>query len=159
MRRWIISDTHWGHSEIQKHCRRPANADELINTNWKAMIKPEDLVIHCGDVAFTFVKLKELLTSLPGRKVLVMGNHDAHTVTWYMDNGFDFACKALVLGNILFTHHPVEVLPVRCDFNIHGHLHNRLPKGTLVYPHCRLFSLEYTDYKPRIIDKFVRRGD
>jgi len=158
MRRWIISDTHFGHTALQAHCRRPADVDERIAANWKRLIAPEDMVIHCGDVAFTFVKLKELLDSLPGRKTLVRGNHDAHGLNWYMQNGFDYACDGLVMSRIYFTHHPQATLPQECDFNIHGHLHNTFPLGHRAYPHSRLFSLEYTDYSPRIIEKFVRKG-
>jgi len=27
-RRWVLSDSHLGHSAIQKHCRRPADVDK-----------------------------------------------------------------------------------------------------------------------------------
>jgi calcineurin-like phosphoesterase family protein len=158
MRRWVISDTHFGHTMLQKHCRRPADADERIITNWRRLIAPEDMVIHCGDVAFNFVNLKELLDSLPGRKILVRGNHDAHGLNWYMENGFEYACDGLVMSRIYFTHEPEAQLPTGCKFNIHGHLHISLPPGKQAYKHCRLFSLEYTDYQPRIIEKFVRKG-
>src|SRR5438309_1522310 len=106
MRRFIIGDTHWGHSMIQKHCRRPPDVDKLICRNWIRLVQEEDLVIHLGDVAFNFVKLKGLLDGLPGRKVLVLGNHDSHTITWYMANGFEFACDGLRMGQVYFSHRP-----------------------------------------------------
>jgi calcineurin-like phosphoesterase family protein len=115
------------------------------------------MVIHLGDVAFTHVNLPEFLASLPGRpKVLVRGNHDTHTVSWYLHAGFDFACDAFVQSRILFTHEPARVLPEGCEFNIHCHLHNTVPEGFRRYPHCRLFSLEYTNYEPRQVEKFLR---
>lgn len=159
MRRWLISDTHFGHTAIQKHCRRPPNVDEIIARNWKRLVAPEDMVIHLGDVAFTFVNLRELLGSLPGRKILVRGNHDAHTVSWYMENGFDFACDSLTLGGVLYTHIPIRRLPWRATLNIHGHLHNNVPEGARVWPRCRLFSLEYLNYEPRQIDSFLKYAE
>ena len=54
---------------------------EKIRHNWESLVKPEDIVIVAGDVSW---QLKynpsaldlEYLKSLPGRKVLVRGNHD-----------------------------------------------------------------------------------
>lgn len=159
MRRWIISDTHFGHSIIQKHCRRPSNVDEIIQRNWKQLIKPDDLVIHLGDVAFTFVNLKELMDSLPGRKILVLGNHDSKSVTAYMQLGFSFVCDALVMSRVYFTHKPVKIIPADCIYNIHGHLHNNVPYGYRAFPHCRLFGLEYEQYKPVQLEKFLHKQD
>ena len=67
IRRWVTGDTHFGHTNLQKHTRRPADVDELIVTAWRRLIRPEDLVIHLGDVAFGHVDLPELLSTLPGR--------------------------------------------------------------------------------------------
>lgn len=156
MRRWIISDTHRGHSEIQKHCRRPANVDEMVDRNWRQLVAPEDMVIHLGDVAFTFVNHKTWLDSLPGRKVLITGNHDAHTITWYMANGFDFACDGMMLGGVWYTHKPARKLPYGARVNVHGHCHNRWTRGVRVFPHCRLFALEYENYAPRKLESWLR---
>jgi calcineurin-like phosphoesterase family protein len=140
---------------IQKHCRRPSDVDVRIKRNWLSLVRPDDLVIHLGDVAFTFVPLKEWMEELPGRKILVRGNHDSHTVSWYMNNGFSFACDGLVLSGIYFTHRPVPILPENTSLNIHGHCHNRWPRGLRKYPHSRLFALEYEGYKPRILSSFL----
>ena len=158
IRRWVTGDTHFGHTNLQKHTRRPTDVDELIVTAWRRLIRPEDLVIHLGDVAFGHVDLPELLSTLPGRKVLVRGNHDAHTVSWYMNSGFDFASDAILLGGIFFTHEPAPVLPAGCEFNIHGHLHNNVPEAFRCSPHNRLFALEYTNYEPRQVEKFLKQS-
>lgn len=154
-RYWLIGDTHKGHSEIQKHTRRPSNVDSLVEHNWRQLVKPRDIVIHLGDVAFGFVNLKAWIDSLPGTKVLVIGNHDPKSVSWYMRNGFAFACDGIVLGGVYYTHRPSKHLPEGARLNVHGHCHNRWPRGLRYYEHSRLFALEYENYSPRIISKFL----
>jgi calcineurin-like phosphoesterase family protein len=159
MRRWIISDTHFGHSELQAHERRPADVDARIAGAWNRIIKPEDLVIHIGDVAFNFVRLKDFLDSLPGKKILVRGNHDSKSVTYYMSNGFDFACDGITISRVYFSHKPSPTLPKDAEYNIHGHFHKRFPENHREFPHCRLFSLEYTNYEPRLLEKFLQHSN
>lgn len=158
LRRWVISDTHWGHSAIIKHTRRPADVDDRIIKACKRLILPTDLVIHIGDVCFNNYPLAELMKTLPGRWVLVRGNHDSRSISWYMNNGFTFACNALVLADVYFTHQPSLFLPPGCTTNVHGHLHNNVPADHRAFPHCRLFSLEYTKYEPMLLEKFLRKG-
>jgi calcineurin-like phosphoesterase family protein len=130
--------------------------DERVIQNWQRLVGQEDLILHLGDVAFGFVNLKSLLNGLPGRKILIVGNHDAKSVSYYMSNGFSFACGGLLLSRIYFTHEPAPVLPEGAEFNIHAHCHNSVPEGWRRYPHCRLFALEYTNYEPRQVEKFLR---
>jgi hypothetical protein len=156
MRYFLIADTHWGHTIIQKHCRRPANVDKIICENWNRLVGPDDFVLHLGDVAFSFIDLKEWMSKLNGIKVLVRGNHDPHTVSWYMRNGFSFACDGLILGGIFYTHGPSPVLPNKARLNVHGHIHNTQPRGYRRYPYCRLFALEYENYEPKLIPSFLR---
>jgi calcineurin-like phosphoesterase family protein len=158
LRRWVISDTHLGHTMIQKHCRRPANVDDLILGAWRRLVLPTDLVIHIGDVAFNFYPLKAAMDSLPGKKILVRGNHDSKSISYYMGHGFDFACDALVLSGCYFTHKPSEMLPEGCQYNVHGHMHNRVAADYRKYPHCRLFALEHNKYQPMLLERFLRKG-
>ena len=39
----------------------------------------------------------DIFNKLPGRKVLVMGNHDKKSARWYSEHGFDFVCNMFVL--------------------------------------------------------------
>lgn len=123
-------------------------------------MKPEDLVIHLGDVAIGRRQaVKDILTSLPGRKVLVLGNHDrSHGPDWWMNQGFDFACQAMKYRNCWLTHEPSPTLPEGCILNIHGHLHNferEVHPNYKAQPFQRLFAIEYTDYRPVSFDKFL----
>ena len=57
------------------------NHEEKIKTNWKNTVKPDDTVILPGDFSWaTYLedayKDFEYLNSLPGKKILLKGNHD-----------------------------------------------------------------------------------
>lgn len=154
---WIISDTHYNHDRMKTHCERPENFTEQIIKNCKEIIQPEDLVIHIGDVAIGNRRtVKDIMAELPGRWMLVMGNHDTmHSKSWWTRNGFAFACDAMVYNNVWFTHKPSDELPVGCKWNVHGHLHNWGFKGFFAKPHQLLFAVEYTGYKPVNLEKFL----
>ena len=152
MKTWVISDTHFGHEKlVSKYQVRPADFPERILSSWKRLVGPEDLVIHLGDlIVGKEADWISLLKELPGRKVLVTGNHDKRNCSWYMDNGFDFCCTSFVLYKfglkILFSHIPV--LDGDFDLNVHGHLHNGRHREITTGRKHFLVSLEDLGYHP-----------
>lgn len=189
---YVISDTHFNHLKLSTHCKRPENFSELIVKRWNETVKPDDVVLHLGDVAIGPKRyIRDLLSLLPGRKILIRGNHDRDkSCGWWMENGFSFACDSFILRSVLFTHEPAnaviksdgnrpydqleEPLPFGSVLNVHGHLHNVWDgfidekrwardkellgidfKKQLKYPWQRLFALEYTDYRPVELNKFL----
>lgn len=168
MKVYLIADTHFNHDKIATYCDRPADFTEVIERNWRDTVGDDDLVIHLGDVLIGDRRsAKEILGGLPGRKALVRGNHDKkYSVTWWMRNGFDFACDRMEFRGCLLTHRPASSLREGLQLNIHGHLHNvwhgfasdedyKGPRGALVNIWQRLFALEYTDYRPVEFGKFI----
>jgi calcineurin-like phosphoesterase family protein len=144
-------------------------------------VKPEDLLIHLGDVGIgnpeSYVKLVQEWNC---RKVLVRGNHDGKGCQWWMEKGgFDFACDAMVYRGVWLTHKPwLGELPDGTHVNVHGHLHNvwdgfypddpeagqsefvvAAQTGHLLRPFHRLFAVEYTNYMPVEFDRFVAKPD
>jgi len=84
---WIISDTHFGHTNFLKfrdsndNLIRPFftvdDMDEYMVTKWNEIIKPHDKVYHLGDVFFGNAdKAEKILARLHGKKRLLLGNHD-----------------------------------------------------------------------------------
>lgn len=163
---WVTSDTHFGHENIIKYCKRPfENADhmdEILVQNWNSLIKPNDKVYHLGDVYFGN-KGRETLQRLNGKKRLILGNHD---------NGKDQALlkhfekidmwRMFSEYELLFTHVPVHPSTIaegtnrrgqpRSLANIHGHIHdNRSPVGPY-----RCVCVEQTDYKPVHLDTLIQ---
>jgi len=168
---YLVSDSHFNHTKIATYCDRPENFTDILVRNWQNTVKPEDSVIHLGDV---FIGKPEgwaaIYPLLPGRKILVRGNHDRNrSVSWWMDNGFDFACDSMIFRGMWLTHEPAKTLPAGTQLNIHGHLHNiwhgfhkndpetneAFTHKKLYNPWQRLFAVEYTEYRPVEFDKFV----
>lgn len=175
---YIISDTHFNHDKIKTYCDRPDNFTEKIVQNWRKTVKPEDLVLHLGDV---FIGKQEgwnyIYPFLPGRKVLVRGNHDRnHSNGWWMEHGFDFSCDGMLFRSVWLSHEPAQSLPEGAVLNFHGHLHNiwhgfhkNAEEGSsenetwktqrLRSDWQRLFAIEYTNYMPVNFDKFLHKPD
>lgn len=175
---YLIADTHFNHKNIATYCQRPENFTELIIKRWNEVVKPEDMIIHLGDVQIG-KKSEWIMPALPGRKILVRGNHDRQqSCAWWMERGFDFACDGMKFRTCWLTHEPANQLAEGCELNIHGHLHNiwdgfvspeRVARDEkllgptyrtkLKYPFQRLFAIEYTQYRPVEFDKFVSHPD
>ena len=159
MRVFVVADTHFADLSLASiYQSRPHNFQERIIQNWQSVIRDEDLVIHLGDVLVgRSAEWSTVIPALPGRKILVAGNHDKKSLSWYMTNGFQFCCSEFswrMFGiQILFSHEPTE--DGLFDLNIHGHLHlgkHREHKSD----ECHyLISLEQTHYQPRTLKSIV----
>ena len=179
MTTYIISDTHLNHDKIKTYCQRPDNFTELIDRNVKNTVKPEDILIHVGDLGIgPYEGYMSIVNGWNCKKWLVLGNHDNKSPQWYVDHGFDWAGNAMMYRGAWFTHKPSKFLPEGCHVNIHGHLHNvwsgfiaddpekendefyeSYAKGHLPQPWHRLFAVEYTNYMPIAMDKFIQKPD
>ncbi len=100
MKIFVTSDTHYGHANIIKYCKRPflkpgdldtnddwtsrsiarqrANEhDEVLITNHNAVVSPEDTVYHLGDVVFGRTEdAIRIIRRLNGNFKFIRGNHD-----------------------------------------------------------------------------------
>lgn len=82
MSTFLTADTHFGHANIIRFCKRPfTSADDMregLIANWNAVVNPGDLVWHLGDFGMSLPdnEMLDLFKSLNGRKRLVIGNHD-----------------------------------------------------------------------------------
>ena len=121
---FVVADTHFNHAKLVEYQGRPEGFDEIIVANWNAVVHPEDLVVHLGDVALgRAFDVAAMMARLHGRKVLCLGNHDRNDARWYMARGFAFACRYFVDRGVAFSHRPVVPLPPDCALNLHGHFH------------------------------------
>lgn len=156
---WVISDTHWFHDRI---CRpdfenRPTDHMERVVRACRHLVKPQDLLIHLGDVIFyQHNVLKPTLDSFPCRKVLTMGNHDKKSRGWYMRNGFDFVCDSFILDEVEFRHIPYPEPNVYRL--VHGHWHSLPSRPPWWNPiDYRLISLELDGYAPQRLESVLAR--
>ena len=130
MKVFAIADHHFFHKNIIEYSYpyRPFDTLEEMHDysiqQWNNVVSNEDLVIYCGDFGFGNKEiLTEILSKLNGQKILIKGNHDNHSNSFFLDCGFRSVHKKLCCGNVLFTHKPyTKALHGR--LNIHGHIHN-----------------------------------
>lgn len=159
MKTFVISDTHFGHRTLsEKLGARPIGFEEKIMKSWHRMVQPEDTVIHLGDVVVGKEQTwNKFIPLLPGKKILLQGNHDTRTLAWYMDHGFDFACVQFqweIYGlKILFSHEPTY--EGSFDLNVHGHLHSGRHRDVKTDARHFLVALEDTGYCPLSLDFIV----
>ena len=172
--RYFISDTHFFHRNILKLCplKRFPNFEEKILENLKRRIKSGDTLYHIGD--FSWTDSEELLKSwleIPGRKVLIKGNHDWHfkNLPLYFDEVVEFSEIIEVNGKkVLLCHFPSKDLRTfrylelqkkvteiyksqGCSLLIHGHVHWN-PHGIFCGCHlnrvkCLNVNVEFTNYR------------
>jgi len=165
MKFYVFSDTHFNHKNIIDFCDRPSNHEEIMFKNM-SMIKETDCLFHLGDIVFGKHQEahEKYIKPLICKKILVLGNHDNHSYSWYMDNGWDFACdlfKMKYAGKIICFSHRPQIWDGDWEINIHGHLHNLDHRkdewGKLKDWHI-LYSPELRDYKPIELSKLVQGG-
>lgn len=92
----VIPDTHLGHRVMYRDCGRLEGFSSVICHNWQNTVQPGDTVIHLGGVAWDEQWLHRLMR-LPGRTILVRGNHDHQPSAYYQNIGFSKAVERLEL--------------------------------------------------------------
>lgn len=167
------SDPHFGHAKLLSTLRAPWGYDDVeqldavLIDRYQGAVEPDDTVLWLGDVSFYGAgehdRVRRVLERLPGRKVLLRGNHDLrHSRRWWVSVGFDTVIDGQIhinLGgrSVVASHMPPlgvphargpdlrhpELRPKLApeDVLIHGHTHsprfrtdNRLHVG--VDAHC-----------------------
>ena len=169
---YILSDNHFNHWNINRYCKRKYPNLNTMNRDmikkWNSIVKKNDMVIHLGDIIFTkgaSEEIDKIIKQLNGRLILIRGNHDRKSYSWYLSHGFDFIADKVYWEynkkKIMFIHDPnrIEHRDLRkCDFIIHGHRHN---KGLFVSrrKHCRIVnvSVEQLNYNPMNLTTLLNR--
>ena len=145
---WLTTDWHLYSKEWNDHHPHRSKANlERLATNFNSTIGEHDLLIHLGDLcdpeSADYETMKKIISSIPGRKILVRGNHDTEKDPYYIGLGFDDVVDVLVIHNMIFTHKPIQVAPD--ELNIHGHLHSeKLVSPTINgYRHINAFGANW----------------
>lgn len=161
---YVISDTHLGHKVIVGYCQRPDNHEQLLVESMNT-IKQEDCLIHLGDICIgDDIGWHDCIKHLECRKVLVMGNHDSKSWSWYMEHGWDFVCDSFRLkyaGKIIQFSHKPEPWDGIWEINVHGHLHNlghRDKEFKELKQWHRLYAPEIMQYRPIELSKFIQES-
>jgi calcineurin-like phosphoesterase family protein len=133
---WFTADTHFGHSNIIRHCTRPFGTVEEMDASliatWNAVVRKDDDIWHLGDFAYRAAKAPaDYLRRLNGRKHFVWGNHDTEQSKaapgWASSQAY---AEITVEGTrmVLFHYGMRTWRGVgRGAVHLYGHSHGRLP--------------------------------
>lgn len=181
MKRFVISDHHFGHENILKFTNdgskvRPGFSNVLQMNNYmiwqhNSVVSPEDKVYFLGDVAFNNKVFHEVMPRLNGNKSLIIGNHDNFKMSEYYKYFKNiYSSRYIKYSDTLkfvLCHYPLHP---DCNFPnypicIHGHIHekdiyvdaykdhNGPPKDTRYVN----VSVEKINYTPISLDEIARR--
>lgn len=150
----VISDTHFGHTNILRIRPEFGNVDEMneaLVENWNSAVNKYDTVFHLGDVAWTKKAAAEFLPRLNGAKILIAGNHDVYS--WVAPH-FDKILGARQYSDFIMTHIPIHNTEFCAwKLNLHGHLHAGIIPND---PRYVCVSVEQINYKPIDLNKLTK---
>lgn len=164
---WFTSDTHFGHENIIRYCNRPfKNAEEMnaeLIRRWRETVPEDGIVFHLGDFAHGSSRLwNDILSALPGRKYLILGNHDMKSLRQGYMGKFELVAQQMTIRvggqAIVLNHNPFLCYggSYRDVWQLFGHVHSGPASHTgLDHPRLRmLFPLQYdvgvdnNDFRP-----------
>lgn len=169
---WFTSDTHFGHNNILKFCKRPWNTveemDEALINNWNAVVGTNDIVFHLGDFAFASnSRWKEIINSLNGHIYLIAGNHDETRYpghqTFDLFEGVTTQLALKIDGQSVYLNHCPFLCyggtyrsPEHCVWQLYGHVHtnssDRIGKDDgrvkLCFPYQYDVGIDNNNYTP-----------
>lgn len=168
---WLVTDEHYLHENVKAYCGRPDGFEETLFRNLSE-IPETDVLISLGDTCMGRDEEvhRRFIEPLRCRKVLVKGNHNQKSNTWYLNHGWDFVCDRVDIEafgkRAVLTHMPLPDSEIpEGALNIHGHWHNksfrekefRKAFGSYdVLRHARL-SVELTNYRPVLLERVLTR--
>jgi calcineurin-like phosphoesterase family protein len=160
---FFTSDTHFGHENIIRTCRRPfqnaGEMDEALIARWNERVRPGDTVYHLGDFTFRSSTGADIyLARLNGKIHLVAGNHDAETLAKHANL---FASVSLILEvkvggqRLVLCHYPMREWhgSWRQSWHLFGHVHGRLNHEPLGY--SLDVGVDSHEFRPWTIDEIA----
>jgi len=131
---WISCDYHLLGELMKGSGADISRSQEIIKMHNK-YVKPNDLFLFLGDISeeeYYDIKNKEnedrlnllikLCKQLNGKKIILIGNNDAGTDSFYKKLGFiEIIREPVLLGRHVFSHEPIET--DEGILNVHGHIH------------------------------------
>ena len=159
---WVWSDLHLHHRNIIRYTERPfascEQMDGFLHGARRQAVGDDEYVLCGGDVALAgslnALRLDRVATA-PGRKLLVLGNHDFTRRGKVAPTGFDEAWMTLLVAtdpSLAFTHIPLGDVPAG-TVNVPGHVHNNEPLRPGRYVNI---CVEHSEYRPLPMQAIVR---
>lgn len=157
---YITADFHFRHDRIfdfECHSlfKTHEERNERIFNTWKQTVNKNDTVIVAGDFGFLNDKEATLFQKLPGRKILIKGNHDKQNEEYYKKRyGFSEVSSVPIFLNkrVVISHIPIPV--ETGTLNIHGHLHQSV-LNLENYKNTNIHVCEYQFISEKFIKKWL----
>lgn len=150
----FIADTHLGHKNIWKY--RPVFQSTLQNDLYFMRVleltsTKRDVMFYLGDILFD-EKYLDFISSLPGKKVLIPGNHCTEFVHMSkLCTAFDDIHALLKYKEFWLSHAPIHSDELRSKKNIHGHVHAQSVQSLR---HLNVSAeSSFSGYKPRTLNE------
>ena len=132
---WFTADTHFGHENIIRFCNRPFRNEEEMNAElirrWRETVPEDGIVFHLGDFAHGNARLwNDILSALPGRKYLILGNHDMKALRQGYMGRFELVTQQMSIRvggqAIILNHNPFLCYggSYRDVWQLFGHVHS-----------------------------------
>lgn len=148
-----------------EYCDRPFDHEVMMTKRWQQSVKPTDTVLHLGDLfmggreAYDMFATK-VAPNLPGRKFIVLGNHDKKKYD-YEALGFT-VIKPFMLKyrnwTVSFDHYPKRLHANERRIHVHGHIHNHgYSHDTMTRDFNVNVSVEMLDYRPVRMTRLLNR--
>ena len=164
-RTWIWSDLHLDHAEVVWCFNRPFRTSQAmcraLVEAWRETVEESDRIICLGDVTVGVANrgIDKALATLPGTRVLVVGNHEFPIGgAGVKDYGFEAVYPTLVCETdppLLLTHEPLDEVPVGA-VNVHGHLHGMEAREIARCSRYHLnVNVELTSFRPMRLPELV----
>lgn len=161
---FIISDFHFDHANILNFKRRDStplrdfkdvnHMNEFMVQEYNSIVRPQDKVYICGDVAMKDTGIK-YLARLNGHKRLVLGNHDYGNMHLYMPY-FEDIYSTRRLDNFILSHFPIHPESLgKAHGCLYGHVHD--PHNNIKDPRYYSVCVENLDYRPISLEEAKRK--
>lgn len=157
MTMWFTSDWHLGHRNIIDHCSRPFKSigrmDQQIIETCISQVKKGDTVHYLGDFAWNGFFYRDILPSLPGTWIFVMGNHDKKFRKFLRSPNIQTVRNLLEIKvegrTVVLCHYPLLVWNKshHHSYHLHGHCH-----GTLREYHPRRVDIGVDCWRFKLVD-------
>ena len=162
---YLTSDWHLFKTHYKKE-HNYVNTQDIIS--WcKKNIKDDDVFMYLGDISYRWCNEEDkkesmkIMSSLPGIKILIAGNHDRMLGDEYLYGcGFGYIFDEYTWKNFVFTHRPINMTLYPEEFwNIHGHLHKWLGYNTTDgKKNVNVYPWHYGN-KPVTLDYIIKHKD
>lgn len=141
---WIYSDPHFGDKDLaQGITGRPTDEEQIKMINSK--VGKKDTIIFLGDIGDV-----ECARRVRGRKILIMGNHDAGRSNYEEVFEEIYEGPLMISEKLILSHEPIDV---PWAFNIHGHEHHYVS-----HPLHMNVCADVIGYTPVNMNQFMKSG-